>query len=141
LYTHFLTPEADVIDDTLVYRRGWDNFLVVVNASNDDKDRTWLESVRDGKGRIDGARPWARTYGYKAELRNLRDSKAGADMRVDIALQGPKSRDVLIALGVSGEARNDIMNLKRTELCDAKVGGFDLIVSRPGHTGEKVGFG
>ena len=24
LYTHFLTPDADVIDDTLVYRRGWD---------------------------------------------------------------------------------------------------------------------
>ena len=22
LYTHFLTPEADVVDDTLVYRRG-----------------------------------------------------------------------------------------------------------------------
>ena len=66
LYTHFLTPEADVIDDTLVYRRGWDNYLVVVNASNDDKDRTWLESVRDGKVRIDNARPWARTYGYEA---------------------------------------------------------------------------
>jgi glycine cleavage system aminomethyltransferase T len=55
LYTHFLTPDADVIDDTLVYRRGWDNYLVVVNASNDDKDRTWLESVRDGKVKIDNA--------------------------------------------------------------------------------------
>jgi len=43
LYSHFLTPDADVIDDTLIYRRGWDNYLVVVNASNDDKDRTWLE--------------------------------------------------------------------------------------------------
>ena len=60
LYTQFLTPDADVIDDTLVYRRGRDNYLVVVNASNDDKDRTWLESVRDGKVRIDNARPWAR---------------------------------------------------------------------------------
>ena len=60
LYTHFLTPEADVIDDTLVYRRGWNDYLVVVNASNDDKDRTWLESVRDGKVKIDNAKPWAR---------------------------------------------------------------------------------
>ncbi len=66
LYTHFLTPDADVIDDTLVYRRGSDNYLVVVNASNDDKDRTWLESVRDGKVKIDNERPWARTYGYEA---------------------------------------------------------------------------
>ena len=63
LYSHFLTPDADVIDDTLIYRRGWDNYLVVVNASNDDKDRTWLESVRDGKVKIDNGRPWARTDG------------------------------------------------------------------------------
>ena len=140
LYTHFLTPEADVIDDTLVYRRGWDNYLVVVNASNDDKDRTWLESVRDGAVRIDTGRPWARTYGYEAAIRNLRDPKSGSDMRVDIALQGPKSRDILLAMGVDDETRARIMKLKRTELCDAVVGNFDLIVSRTGYTGEKMAF-
>ncbi len=140
LYTHFLTPDADVIDDTLVYRRGWDKYLVVVNASNDDKDRTWLESVRDGVVKIDNARPWARTYGYEAVIRNLRDPKAGNDMRVDIALQGPKSRDILLAMGVDAETRARIMKLKRTELCDAVVGGFDLIVSRTGYTGEKMAF-
>jgi len=140
LYTHFLTPDADVIDDTLVYRRDWNNYLVVVNASNDDKDRTWLESVRDGKVKIDNARPWARTFGYNAEIRNLRDPKSGNDMRVDIALQGPKSRDVLLAMGVDDATRARIMKLKRTELCDGVVGGFDLIVSRTGYTGEKMAF-
>ncbi|MDD2921917.1 MAG: serine hydroxymethyltransferase [Anaerolineales bacterium] len=140
LYTHFLTPDANVIDDTLVYRRGWDNYLVVVNASNDDKDRTWLESVRDGKVKIDNAKPWVRTYGYNAEIRNLRDPKSGNDMRVDIALQGPKSRDVLLAMGVDDATRARIMKLKRTELCDGVVGGFDLIVSRTGYTGEKMAF-
>lgn len=140
LYTHFLTPEADVIDDTLVYRRGWEDYLVVVNASNDDKDRTWLESVRDGKVRIDSGRPWARTYGYEAEIRNLRAPQAGSAMRVDIALQGPKSRDILLAMGVDDETKARIMKLKRTELCDAVVGGFDLIVSRTGYTGEKMAF-
>lgn len=140
LYTHFLTPEADVIDDTLVYRRGWNDFLVVVNASNDDKDRAWLEAVRDGTVRIDNNRPWARTYGYNAEIRNLRDPKSGSAMRVDIALQGPKSRDILFAMGVNDKDRARIMNLKRTELCDAVVGGFDLIVSRTGYTGEKMAF-
>jgi glycine hydroxymethyltransferase len=125
LYSHFLTPDADVIDDTLVYRRGWDNYLVVVNASNDDKDRTWLESVRDGKVRIDNGRPWARTYGYNAEIRNLRDPKAGSAMRVDIALQGPRSRDTLLAMGVDDKTKARILKLKRTELCDAVVGGFD----------------
>jgi glycine hydroxymethyltransferase len=30
--------------------------------------------------------------------------------------------------------------LRRTELCDALVGGFDLVVSRTGYTGESMGF-
>ena len=140
LYTHFLTPDADVLDDTLVYRRGWDDYLVVVNASNDDKDRAWLESVRDGKVRIDNARPFARTFGYQAEIRNLRDAKAGDAMRVDIALQGPKSKDILFAMGVDTETRTQVGKLKRTELCNAVIGGFDLIVSRTGYTGEKMAF-
>jgi glycine hydroxymethyltransferase len=140
LYSQFLTPDADVIDDTLVYRRGRDRFLVVVNASNDDKDRTWFEAVRDGRVCIDNTRPWARTYGYEAEIRNLRGPQSGNDMRVDIALQGPKSRDILLAMGVDTETRRQVMKLKRTELCDAKIGGFDLIVSRTGYTGEKMAF-
>ncbi len=140
LYSQFLTPDADVIDDTLVYRRAWDKYLVVVNASNDDKDRTWFEAVRDGKVKIDNARPFARTYGYEAVIRNLRDPKAGSDMRIDIALQGPKSRDIVLAMGVDDKTRARIMKLKRTELCDAVVGGFDLIVSRTGYTGEKMAF-
>ncbi len=140
LYSHFLTPDAEVIDDTLVYRRSWDKYLVVVNASNDDKDRTWFEAVRDGKVKIDNERPWARTYGYEAVIRNLRDPKEGEDMRVDIALQGPKSRETLLAMGVDDETRARIMKLKRTQLCDAVVGGFDLIVSRTGYTGEKMAF-
>jgi glycine hydroxymethyltransferase len=90
--------------------------------------------------KIDNARPWARTYGYNAEIRDLRDPQAGDDMRVDIALQGPKSRDILLAMGVDSYTRQRIMALKRTELCDAVVGGFNLIVSRTGYTGEKMAF-
>ncbi|MBN2116221.1 MAG: serine hydroxymethyltransferase [Anaerolineales bacterium] len=140
LYSQFLTPEADVIDDTLVYRRAPDKFLVVVNASNDDKDRAWFEAVWDGRVKIDNARPWVKSYGCNAEIRNLRDPQAGSDMRVDIALQGPKSRDILLAMGVDSYTKERIMRLKRTELCDAKVGKFDLIVSRTGYTGEKMAF-
>ncbi len=140
LYTHFLDPDANVIDDTLVYRRTVDRFLMVVNASNDDKDRTWLEAVRDGKVKIDNLRPAARTLGYEAIIRNLRDPQAGPDMRVDIALQGPKSRDILLAMGVSAETRKRLLALQRTQLSDARVGGLDLIVSRTGYTGEKMAF-
>ena len=140
LYTHFLTPEAEVIDDTLIYRRALDAFLVVVNASNDDKDRAWLESVRDGKVRVDARRPWARVYGYNAEIVNLRDPNAGDAQRIDIALQGPKSREILLSLDAADEDKKKILRLKRTQLCDAALGGFELIVSRTGYTGEKMAF-
>jgi glycine hydroxymethyltransferase len=43
-------------------------------------------------------------------------------------------------MGVDSETRDRILKLKRTELCDAVVGGFDLIVSRTGYTGEKMAF-
>jgi glycine hydroxymethyltransferase len=140
LYTHFLDPEANVIDDLLVYRRGQEKYLVVVNASNDDKDWAWLNAVRAGEVRVDQERPWARAYGREVILRNLRDPAEGADMRVDIAIQGPKSRDILLALGVDHETRKRVLALKRTQLCEAVVGGFDLVVSRTGYTGEKMAF-
>ncbi len=140
LYTHFLDPDANVIDDLLVYRRGGEKYLVVVNASNDDKDWAWLNAVREGRVKIDNARPWAKAFGRSVVLRNLRDPQAGADMRVDLALQGPRSRDILLALGVDEANRKKIMRLTRTQLCEAVVGGFELVVSRTGYTGEKMAF-
>ncbi len=140
LYTHFLTPDADVIDDLLVYCRAIDKYMVVVNASNDEKDWTWLNSVREGRVKVDNARPWARAFGRNVILRNLRDRSADIDMRVDLPLQGPRSRDILLALGVDEINRKNILKLRRTQLCDAVVGGFDLIVSRTGYTGEKMAF-
>lgn len=139
-YTHFLDPDANVIDDTLVYHRGPDQYLVVVNASNDDKDWAWLNAVRTGKVMVDTAQPWVKAFGSGVKLRNLRDPKEGDDMRVDIALQGPKSRDILLALGCDAATQKKVKALKRTELCEAVIGGFDLIVSRTGYTGEKMAF-
>jgi glycine hydroxymethyltransferase len=139
-YTQFLTPDAAVIDDCLVYYRSNEKYLVVVNASNDDKDWAWLNAVKNGSVLIDHQRPWVKAYGRGCTLRNLRDPREGPDMRVDIALQGPRSREILLSLGVDAAARKRIMALKRTELCDAIVGGFDLVVSRTGYTGEKMAF-
>ncbi|MCJ7623666.1 MAG: glycine cleavage system aminomethyltransferase GcvT, partial [Anaerolineaceae bacterium] len=140
LYTHLLTQDADVVDDLMVYRRREEKFLIVVNASNDDKDWAWLNAVREGKVLIDRKRPWAKAFGRNVILRNLRDPKEGKDMRIDIALQGQKSREILLAMGCDGETRKRIMALKRTDLCEAVVGGIDLVVSRTGYTGEKMAF-
>lgn len=139
-YTHFLDPKSNVIDDTLIYRRSADKYLVVVNASNDDKDWAWLNAVREGKVAVDVARPWVKVFGRNVVLRNLRDPKEGKDMRVDIALQGPKSRDILLMLGTDKATEKKIKSLKRTQLCEAVLGGFDLVVSRTGYTGEKMAF-
>jgi glycine hydroxymethyltransferase len=139
-YTHFLDPDANVIDDTMVYRRGENTYLVVVNAANNDKDWTWLNAVRQGKVLADVHRPWAKAFGGKVLLRNLRDPKESKDMRLDVALQGPKSRDILLALGCDAKTRKKIMALKRTDLCEGVVGGINLVISRTGYTGEKMAF-
>jgi len=139
-YTHMLDHNANVIDDLLVYHRGKDIYLMVVNAANDDKDWAWLNAVKEGRLRVDEERPWAKAFGRKAILRNLRDPKEGDDMRVDISLQGPRSREILLALGSDEDTRKRILALKRTQLTEGVLGGFDLVISRTGYTGEKMAF-
>jgi len=90
--------------------------------------------------RADNQAPWVKAFGRNSIFRNLRDPKEGADMRIDIALQGPKSRDILLSLGCDAKTRKKIMALKRTELCEGVVGGFDLVISRTGYTGERMAF-
>jgi len=140
LYTQFLDPDGQVIDDTMVYRRRDQMFLVVVNAANDAKDWAWLNAVRDGSVLVDRSRPWSTANGRGCTLRNLRDSSAGADMRVDIALQGPKSREILLALGCAPEAAETLKAMKWAGVMEGVFGGFDLVVSRTGYTGERVAF-
>jgi glycine hydroxymethyltransferase len=139
-YTHFLDPDANVLDDLLVYRRGKEKYLVVVNAANDDKNWTWLNAVKEGRVLIDRKRPCARVYGRNATLRNLKAPKAGEDMRVDVGLQGPQSRKILLAMDSDEATQSRIRSLNRTEICEVNVGGFELIISRTGYTGERLSF-
>jgi glycine hydroxymethyltransferase len=139
-YTHFMDPHANVIDDLLVYRRTASKFLVVVNAANEEKDWAWLNAVREGKVCVDLERPWCISFGRNVILKNLKDPKEGPEMRVDIALQGPKSQEILLKLTDDPLEIRRIMNLKKTQLCEANLNGIDLVVSRTGYTGEKMCF-
>ena len=139
-YTHFLDPDANVIDDLIIYKRGQEKMLMVVNAANIDKDWAWLNAVKEGRALVDNRRPWAKTFGRQAILRNLKDSKEGTDMRVDIALQGPRARSILLGLGCDEATRRCIRYLKRTRICEVTLGGFELVVSRTGYTGEKFSY-
>ncbi|HXU81921.1 MAG TPA: hypothetical protein VN914_11030, partial [Polyangia bacterium] len=141
MYAQLLAPAASVIDDCYAYCLAPDHYLFVVNASNDDKDWAWANAVHRGEVLVDLDRPWACAPGRAgARLRDLRAASSGADQRVDIAVQGPKSRDILLALGADADTARRIKALKRTELCQAVIAGFDLIVARTGYTGEQMGF-
>src|ERR1700686_1003661 len=43
LYTQLCLPDAGTIDDLLIYRLGEDQYMMVVNAGNIDKDFAWVE--------------------------------------------------------------------------------------------------
>lgn len=141
LYSHFLAPNAHVVDDCYLYCLAADHFLIVVNASNDDKDWAWVNAIRRGEALIDADRQWAKAPGRAGvTLRNLRDPNSGADQRVDLAVQGPKAREVLLALGADPATAARLKAMTRTQTARATLGGFDLIVARTGYTGEQMGF-
>ncbi len=139
-YSYFLLPDGSVVDDLMVYRIGDERYMLVVNASNNDKDWAWLNAVNEGRVMIDAERPSARIQ-HPAVVRDLRDPQHGADGRVDIALQGPRSTDIMLALaGDDAALKAAIKRLPWTGVMMAEVGGFDLIISRTGYTGERVAY-
>jgi len=139
-YTHFLNADAHVIDDTIVYHYAAGKYLIVVNASNEGKDWAWFEAVKNGTVLVDREKPWAVSYGRNVILHNLKDPREGKEMRVDIALQGPKSRQILSRLNWDKETLNKINALKRTQLCEAVLDDTTIIISRTGYTGENMAF-
>ncbi|MFO8033635.1 MAG: serine hydroxymethyltransferase [Candidatus Bipolaricaulota bacterium] len=136
-YAFLLTPEAAVIDDVMVYRRGCDRFLVVVNAANEAVDWDWLTTVNEDKPLLDPDRPWVAPDG-PVKLRDLK-GLGGEDGRVNLALQGPSSRDILSRLlGRQGQTR--LRALRRTEFLELELCGVGVICSRTGYTGEDLGY-
>jgi glycine hydroxymethyltransferase len=61
-------------------------------------------------------------------------------MRVDMALQGPRSLDVLDQIVTDTDFRARIHALSRFEFASGEVFGMPLIAAATGYTGEEVGF-
>ncbi|MDE2819634.1 MAG: glycine cleavage system aminomethyltransferase GcvT [Chloroflexota bacterium] len=140
-YTYFLDVDGIPLDDLMIYRLSADHFLVVVNASNNDKNWQWLNAVMAGEVMIDPSAPTRRIEGAgRFELRDLRTRQWGEERRVDIALQGPKSRDYLLRLGGSDADQALVKGLKWAGVAQVTLGGMDLILSRTGYTGERVAY-
>ncbi len=140
-YTYFLDVDGIPLDDLMIYRLSAEHFLVVVNASNNDKIWQWLNAVIRGEVMIDPRDPSRRIEGTdRFELRDLRMRQWGDERRVDIALQGPKSRDYLLQLGGDAADQAMVKGLKWAGVAQVTLGGMDLIVSRTGYTGERVAY-
>jgi len=138
-YTYLLYPDGSVVDDLLIYRRAPDRFMLVVNAANNDKDWAWLNAVNQGRVRLSDSRPWIKIQ-HPATLRDLRDPQWADECRVDIALQGPHARAILLNLSDDPGTASRITELPWSGLTDAKLAGLDVIVSRTGYTGERIAY-
>ncbi len=110
-YAALMTPRGTFHDDMLVYRMGPSHFLLVVNASNVEKDYAWIaEQVK--------------AVGDAAAV----DSSSRYAL---IALQGPAAREVLQPL--TGVALGE---MKYYWFGYGEVAGARATISRTGYTGE-----
>ncbi|MCS7260097.1 MAG: serine hydroxymethyltransferase, partial [Anaerolineae bacterium] len=89
-YSYLLDLDGHVIDDIIVYRLRGDDYLVVVNAANAEKDWDWLNAVNRRAVILDREAP-GKAVEAPAVLQDLKDARWGELQRVDIALQGPQS--------------------------------------------------
>jgi len=137
-YTYILDPDGAVLDDLIVYRTGEEDLLVVVNAANAERVLAWLLAVRDARCEIDRRFP-ERAVDARPEVRDLRAAGAGDDRRVDLALQGPRSFELLERLADPADAER-IAALESFRHGEATVAGIPLIVSRTGYTGEACAY-
>ncbi|WP_042458335.1 glycine cleavage system aminomethyltransferase GcvT [Neobacillus dielmonensis] len=110
-YTAMCYENGGTVDDLLIYKIGDDHYLLVVNASNIEKDYTWLKDHLEGSVTID----------------DLSETTA------QLALQGPLSQKVLQKLAGSTDL-SQIGNFKFQQ--QAVLNGIHALISRTGYTGE-----
>jgi aminomethyltransferase len=121
LYTVMCRDDGTVVDDLLVSRMAADRALIVVNASNIDKDFDHMKWAASGLSRS------------RLELHNVSDEWAL------IAVQGPKTRELMKATPMLAPVKDQI-----DDVAYYRWRAFDSphakeIVSRTGYTGE-LGF-
>ena len=134
-YAFLLDPHGRVLDDLMVYRLSQGCFLLIVNAANELKDWDWLCAVNEGRALLDPERPWVEPDG-PVTIRNL---KEGADGLVNLALQGPASRSVLLRV-LGPRDKHRLIALRRTEFLELSLAGEPVLCARTGYTGEGVGY-
>lgn len=110
-YSPMCYPDGGVVDDLLIYQHNAEEYLLVINAGNIDKDWQWMQENKKE---------------FRIELRNLSDNTA------QLALQGPLAERILSQLTEG--------TLEELEYYwfwpKVMVAGKEVLLSRTGYTGE-----
>lgn len=109
-YSALTTAQGTFVDDLLVYCFGPEEYFLVPNAANTEKDYAWVVAHQTG-------------FGAQVENASERYSQ--------LALQGPRAEEILKPL-----TDVNLSGLKRFWAARGKVAGLDALVSRTGYTGE-----
>jgi len=111
-YSTMCLEDGGIVDDLLVYRFK-DRFMLVVNASNLEKDFLHLAAIAKN---------------YDVQIQD------GSDGIALLALQGPEAKNIMAKITTAS-----LDNLDFYHFGIGSVAGFDMIISRTGYTGE-MGF-
>ena len=107
LYGMMCYEDGGVVDDLLVYKMAEQDFFLVINAANIDKDWAWIQQQAEG---------------FDVEVRNCSDDYG------QLAVQGPEAESVM------EEVLR--IPCKELTFYTSKTLSPGLIVSRTGYTGE-----
>ena len=108
-YSCFPNADGGIVDDLLVYRKNDKEYMLVVNASNLDKDWNWLQKHND----------------FDCELENISENITL------LAVQGPKAVEVL-----DGLTDIDLAGMKYYTFAEGTFAGCpNILISATGYTG------
>lgn len=112
IYTPMCNNNGGIIDDLLIYRIAEEEYMMVTNASNIEKDYSWI--IENVKGDI--------------EVENVSNQVAL------LALQGPNSIKIMDKI-----TNITIDNIDYYCFEEGEIAGKEVLISRTGYTGE-LGF-
>lgn len=107
-YSCMCRPDGGIVDDLLVYR-GLDHMMVVVNASNMEKDWNWIKSNVSGDVKLEN----------KTDETSL------------MAVQGRHAAEIVQKL-----TKTDLSKIAYYHFAEGEILGHKAVLSRTGYTGE-----
>lgn len=110
LYSPICYADGGIVDDSIAYKISDTEWMLVVNASNIEKDFNWLQENKDEECTLENA-----------------SSQTGL-----IALQGPESEKIFKKL-----FSKELDDIEYYHFIQTELEGVAVTVSRTGYTGEK----